>query len=515
MKKLFAMLLALAMLACGLAAYAEESANDVEEMDALLSGEWMDIDTQSIQMTITRNENDGWDVEAAGPLTHGGYIFKATIEFNDERNGFTYDNGSYWEVPITDSEEETDLGEPTIAGASGLFCFSGDDQNLFLSWVDDNTPEQETVFYPANANMVIVPEDFEGEWVGDVGEDGAVNVIITQDGRDYAVEMIFDVEEYTREYDMDFTAHFDPVNRWLASEDGTVMREIIRDENYDVADEKVVYEDGVSCFYFTDEGALVWSDMSSNPYDTIELQRPIGWIDPDYVGPGHHFVGEWRDDRVSVDIDEHMDGYTVIVSGANGASEGTTWLYACDYDEETDSLVSDGELAMKINYSFEGTEEEADEIVYEDGEAVFTINDEGKLIWDDKKENAGEDRAFERVLDGNTENASIDYGTSEIYTEDDMEEMVDLIEEEFSTWNGCELHALRYGGDELANEENLQYVNSMRDDKSFVDCAVFQGDFHSPVEDKGAWDPDTEYTDWNWWLAREEGGNWELITWGY
>ena len=24
-----------------------------------------------------------------------------------------------------------------------------------------------------------------------------------------------------------------------------------------------------------------------------------------------------------------------------------------------------------------------------------------------------------------------------------------------------------------------------------------------------------EYTDWQWWLARSEGGDWELLTWGY
>ena len=40
-------------------------------------------------------------------------------------------------------------------------------------------------------------------------------------------------------------------------------------------------------------------------------------------------------------------------------------------------------------------------------------------------------------------------------------------------------------------------------------------DFHSPVEAGGAWEPDTEYTDWQWWLARSDGGKWKLLTWGY
>ena len=26
---------------------------------------------------------------------------------------------------------------------------------------------------------------------------------------------------------------------------------------------------------------------------------------------------------------------------------------------------------------------------------------------------------------------------------------------------------------------------------------------------------DTEYTGWKWWLARSDGGEWKLMTWGY
>ena len=40
-------------------------------------------------------------------------------------------------------------------------------------------------------------------------------------------------------------------------------------------------------------------------------------------------------------------------------------------------------------------------------------------------------------------------------------------------------------------------------------------DFHSPAEGGGAWAPDEEYTDWQWWLAGTEDGDWVLVTWGY
>jgi len=31
----------------------------------------------------------------------------------------------------------------------------------------------------------------------------------------------------------------------------------------------------------------------------------------------------------------------------------------------------------------------------------------------------------------------------------------------------------------------------------------------------GAWEPDAEYNDWQWWLARSADGGWDLLTWGF
>jgi D-alanyl-D-alanine carboxypeptidase len=54
-------------------------------------------------------------------------------------------------------------------------------------------------------------------------------------------------------------------------------------------------------------------------------------------------------------------------------------------------------------------------------------------------------------------------------------------------------------------------------DVVFTQCAEFMSDFHSPTDPAlaGAWNVDEEYVDWQWWLAREEGGEWQLMTWGY
>lgn len=115
--------------------------------------------------------------------------------------------------------------------------------------------------------------------------------------------------------------------------------------------------------------------------------------------------------------------------------------------------------------------------------------------------------------------AEIDLGTSSVYSEDDRNAAVRLILHQFSTWNGCELHRVSYGGDAECNAENLAWLNELEaanDAKeTFTQCILFLSDFHSPKHDSGGFNEDFEYTDWQWWLARSDGGNWKLMSWGY
>ena len=115
---------------------------------------------------------------------------------------------------------------------------------------------------------------------------------------------------------------------------------------------------------------------------------------------------------------------------------------------------------------------------------------------------------------GGGADATVDYGASERFTPADMDEAVERIRAEFSTWTGCELHSLRYAGDGCFTDENISWLKEL-EDADFTECMEFLSDFHSPVEGGGAWEPDAEYTDYQWWLAREAGGSWELVTWGY
>ena len=115
----------------------------------------------------------------------------------------------------------------------------------------------------------------------------------------------------------------------------------------------------------------------------------------------------------------------------------------------------------------------------------------------------------------------VDYGSSTLYTKDDMDAAISQIMKEFNTWKGCELHSIRYASDEQCNAENLAWLNrteTARDAKEkFTQVISFVSDFHSPKKntEMDAWNEDYEYTDWQWWLGRSDGGKWKLVDWGY
>jgi len=119
---------------------------------------------------------------------------------------------------------------------------------------------------------------------------------------------------------------------------------------------------------------------------------------------------------------------------------------------------------------------------------------------------------------------AIDLGESSLYTREERNDAALLIRKEFATFAGCELHSIRYAGDEANTEENVAWLNSLREARAdgspegpeYAQVAEFLTDFHSPVEDGPyAWEIDREYTDYQWWLARPTDGGWQLVSWGY
>lgn len=113
-------------------------------------------------------------------------------------------------------------------------------------------------------------------------------------------------------------------------------------------------------------------------------------------------------------------------------------------------------------------------------------------------------------------NLKVDYGSSSVYTQKDMEDAVKIIKENFALMDGCVLHSLSYASDDCNSYDNIEWMNDLRenDDEVFTQCIMFESSFRSPKNGGGAWEADEEYT-WSWWLARTDGGSWKLMTWGY
>ena len=141
---------------------------------------------------------------------------------------------------------------------------------------------------------------------------------------------------------------------------------------------------------------------------------------------------------------------------------------------------------------------------------VISMRDDFRTIYGDNVVKTGSFRWADEMAE---ERIPME-GESGRYTFHDLSSAALLVEESLSSW-GCELHALRYAGDEANNEENLSWLKNLGEGAEYVECLEFVTDFHSPAEGEGAWNYDTEYTDYQWWLARTEGGSWELLSWGY
>ena len=113
-----------------------------------------------------------------------------------------------------------------------------------------------------------------------------------------------------------------------------------------------------------------------------------------------------------------------------------------------------------------------------------------------------------------SDNVTVDYGTSAIFSREDMDSAVTLIREIVKGWDGCKLRAVRYSGDECSSDDHLRLLNEAVPGQSYDRCICFETDFLSP-SGAGIWMPDTEYTGWQWWLARSGDGAWQLVRCGY
>ena len=106
---------------------------------------------------------------------------------------------------------------------------------------------------------------------------------------------------------------------------------------------------------------------------------------------GDRFVGEWFGGRPLVTIECTDDIYEITVIWGHNAWEYSEYTMTGTYDAETDSIICEDCRHVVFAYDEDGTNHE--EVIYTDGEAIFTLVD-GAILWYDVQENVAEDIEF-------------------------------------------------------------------------------------------------------------------------
>lgn len=136
---------------------------------------------------------------------------------------------------------------------------------------------------------------------------------------------------------------------------------------------------------------------------------------------------------------------------------------------------------------------------------------------DTAKEIMSKDITFEEYL-GTASGApvEIDLGFSQRYSVEELESAVVTIKCKFASWDGCELHSIRYAGDDAVTEDKLEWLNTLNPNGNYTQGAEFLMDFHTP-KDTGdtTFNPDDEYVDYQWWLGYSEKDGWDIASFGY
>lgn len=118
---------------------------------------------------------------------------------------------------------------------------------------------------------------------------------------------------------------------------------------------------------------------------------------------------------------------------------------------------------------------------------------------------------------GEVLNVKINYGSSNRYSKDDINKAIKVIKKDFkSDFKGSKLHSIEFLSDDFCSSDILNKINSSDKAKNgpFTECILFSSSFHSPKK-SGDLEPNYEYTDWLWLLARPENGEWVLLDYGY
>ena len=149
----------------------------------------------------------------------------------------------------------------------------------------------------------------------------------------------------------------------------------------------------------------------------------------------------------------------------------------------------------------------------------------GWLWWELPEENREEGSLYynlnalrELTDDWRSMDVEVDLRGSGRFSDYELEAAVAAIVQRFSQFGeGFSLQRIAWDHDGTAQE--LQWLNEHKDAPdagAYTECVCFLSDFHTPpAMENTAWNLDADYTNWGWWLARIDGGDWVVVDMGY
>ena len=113
---------------------------------------------------------------------------------------------------------------------------------------------------------------------------------------------------------------------------------------------------------------------------------------------------------------------------------------------------------------------------------------------------------------GSTRGLQTKIGSSDVYTQEDMESAIKIVTEFFrKEFEGCTLKTLEYS-EELTEDDAEEWAKQYDAQQAIVLISSF---YVAPNGGDGSLNTDSTYENWQWILVRNPGENWTLKTWGY
>ena len=107
---------------------------------------------------------------------------------------------------------------------------------------------------------------------------------------------------------------------------------------------------------------------------------------------------------------------------------------------------------------------------------------------------------------------AVDCGSSELFSEEELNEATVQVKCSFADFDRCVLTKLRYAGDEKNNADDLKLSKEYGRNEKYTQVIAFLADF-TASENSNRFEAG-EYKDYPCWLARTDSDGWEIVIWG-